>query len=181
MGIIVDTNIVRMSQTTNLGAAQADIDIQQTLLEVLGVYRMIEAPAVGMPKQVFSADFLAGARYYNFNNGVTITPFDTTLPIVPLSANATWVDLVVGARGRAPIIQGVDAFFRADFGGFGIGTSSSLAWNLVAGLDWHVTEHFSFLFGYRVLDIDESRGEGASRFAYDAKMQGAFTAFALQY
>lgn len=181
VGLIVDTNIIRLSQTQSFAAAAVDFDLQQTLLEVLGMYRFIELPATGKPGQAYSADLLAGGRYYNMTNGVTITPFDPTLPAALLGQSASWVDLVFGVRGRAPILNGLDAFARADFGGFGIGTSSDLTWNLIAGLDWRPYEHVSFLAGYRVLSIDESQGEGPSRFAFDAKMQGPFIAFAFQY
>ena len=181
VGIIVDTSVMRLSQTTTLGAGTAKFYIQQTLLEVLGMYRLLETSAEGSSNQTTSVDLLAGGRYYNFTNGLTLTPFDPTLPVAPLGQSATWVDMVIGARGRTPLAAGLDGFFRADFGGFGIGTSSSLAWNLIAGLDWRPSDHLSLLAGYRVLDIDESKGEGASRFAFDAKMQGPFVAFAFQY
>lgn len=180
-GLIVDTNIIRMSQTRSFTGGALDFDLQQTLLEVLGMYRMLEVPSEGMQKQSASVDLLGGARYYNFTNGLNVTFTDPTIPTVPLGQSASWVDLVVGVRGRAPITQGLDGFLRADIGGFGIGTSSTFAWNLIAGLDWHPTDHLSFLAGYRVLDIDESQGSGTAEFAFNAKMQGPFIAFALRY
>jgi opacity protein-like surface antigen len=120
-------------------------------------------------------------RYYNFFNGVTLTPAGSPLTSVPLSQSATWVDLVVGVRGRAPLLPGLDAFARGDIGGFGMGTSSTLAWNVIAGLSWQTTEHLSLVAGYRDFDINAAQGSGTTRFAFHAKMQGPFIAFALQY
>lgn len=181
LGFIVDTNIIRLSQSTNLAAGSLDFDLQQTLVEVLGMYRLLQGSPEDLPNQTYSADFLLGGRYYNFTNGVTFTPFDPTLPLVPLSQSAAWVDLVAGVRGRAPLLSRLDAFARADVGGFGIGSSSKLAWNAIAGLDWRPFDHLSLLGGYRVLDIETTHGSGTNQFGFDAKMQGPFIALALQY
>ncbi|MSR57968.1 MAG: hypothetical protein EXS05_09870 [Planctomycetaceae bacterium] len=181
VGLILDTNIIRLSADKAVSGGSFDFNFQQTLVECLGMYRILEVPSDGMPQQAYSVDLLAGGRYYNFFNGITFTPFDPSLPTIPLGQSGTWVDLVIGARGRAPIVTGLDAFLRTDFGGFGMGTSSTLAWNLIAGIDWHATEHFSFLAGYRVLGINESQGTGGSQFAFHARMQGPFVALALRY
>jgi hypothetical protein len=182
VGMILDANIMRLSADKAVAAGSFNLDLQQTLIEGLGLYRILELPADGgMPQQKYSVDLLAGGRYYNFFNGITFTPFNPSLPAIPLGQSGTWVDLVIGARGRAPIVTGLDAFLRTDFGGFGLGTSSTLAWNLIAGIDWHATEHGSFLAGYRVLAIDESQGTGVSKFAFNARMQGPFIALALLY
>ncbi|MFN0052513.1 MAG: hypothetical protein ACKV0T_09985 [Planctomycetales bacterium] len=181
IGLIMDTNIVRFSETLTLPAGTVNLDLKQSLIEILGVFRLIEIPSTGTEQQNYSIDLLGGGRYYSFFNGVTVTPLGPPQTAIPLGQNATWVDLVVGIRGRAPIIEGIDAFFRADWGGFGIGTSSSLAWNLIAGLSWQMTDHCSLVGGYRVLDIDESQGTGTDRFAFNAKMQGPFMGLVLQY
>jgi opacity protein-like surface antigen len=78
-------------------------------------------------------------------------------------------------------LPGLDAFARGDIGGFGMGTSSTLAWNVIAGLSWQTTEHLSLVAGYRDFDINAAQGSGTTRFGIHAKMQGPFIAFALQY
>lgn len=72
-------------------------------------------------------------------------------------------------------------FARADVGGFGIGSSSNLAWNVVAGLDYQWNSSTSLLAGYRVLDIDQFSGAGATAFGFDVQMAGPFAAIAFQF
>ena len=78
-------------------------------------------------------------------------------------------------------MPGLDAFVRGDVGGFGMGTSSTLAWNVVTGVNWQATEHCSLLAGNRDFNIKETQGSGTAQFAFNAKMSGPFIAFAIQY
>ncbi len=91
----------------------------------------------------------------------------------------TWVDLVIGAR--APITSRIDAFARADVGGFGVGSSSTLAWNVLAGEDYQLNRSASLVAGHRVLDINRSSGGGATAFEANVRMYGAFAALALRF
>ena len=61
---------------------------------------------------------------------------------------------------------------RGDAGGFGIGSASKLTWNFVAGIDYKLSENMSFEAGYRISDIDYSRGSGSNEFGLDARTQG---------
>lgn len=181
-GLILDTSIMRLSPQFTTPAAQLTLDLQQSLFELLGTYRLVDIPAgFEDSRQSFAVDLLGGTRYYLIKNGVTIDPVDPMLPTLPLEQSRSWVDLVVGARARAPLLPGLDAFARGDIGGFHIGTSSNLAWNLVAGLDWQATDCCSLVAGYRLLDIDESQGMGTTAFGFDVKMQGPFMALALRF
>lgn len=61
---------------------------------------------------------------------------------------------------------------RRDIGGFEIGSGSDLTWNLILGIDYQLTEKLNFKFGYRLLDIDYSRGSGNEELGVDAQMRG---------
>ena len=127
IGLILDTNIIRFSNTVATPAGTIDFNIQQTLIEFLGMFRVLEvSTSAWSPKQTYAVDLLAGGRYYNFFNGVALTPAIPPPPSILLGQSATWVDLVFGVRGRAPLAQGLDAFVRADFGGFGMGDRKSV-------------------------------------------------------
>ena len=128
-----------------------------------------------------SVDFLAGGRFYEFSNILTVRPFDPFQPTVPLNLSATWVDMVIGGRTVIPITNSLDVFGRADIGGFGIGSSSTLAWNLVAGVDWKMTSCSSLVAGYRELNINKSGGVGGTAFDFNAKMYGPFMAITFQF
>jgi opacity protein-like surface antigen len=61
---------------------------------------------------------------------------------------------------------------RADFGGFDIGEGSNLTWNLLAGIDYQLSENLNLKAGYRIFDVDYDSGSGNSKFGLDAKFRG---------
>jgi len=180
-GAIFDTTILKLTPTLSVPGGHDNLDLRQTFLEFLGMYRLVDTPTGWATNQRLSVDFLLGGRYYSVMNGITFVPFDTTKPAVPLEQTQTWVDLVIGGRASAPLAPGLDAFVRGDIGGFGMGTSSTKAWNVVAGLDWQFFSGWSVLTGYRVFAIEKSQGAGATQFAFDAKLQGPFLALAVRF
>lgn len=180
-GFIIDGNIIRASSSFSTPPAQVDVTLQQTLIEVLGMYRLVEAADYIVEGKSLSVDLLGGGRYYQFSNEFTIYPFDPSFPTVPTEISSTWVDLVIGARTRVPVTTKVDAFARADIGGFGMGSSSTLAWNLIAGVDWKMTSCSSLIVGYRELNINRYSASGLTPFAFNAKLYGPFMAVAFQF
>ena len=179
-GLILDTNLIRLSPQVTTGSALIDVTLQQTLMEFLGMYRLINASDYWVEGKSLTVDLLGGGRYYQVSNGLTIDPFGPG-PTLREERTKTWVDLVVGARARAPLTSSLDVFARADVGGFGIGSSSKLAWNLVAGLDYQMNSSTSLLAGYRVLDINQFSGAGATAFGFNVQMAGPFAALAFQF
>lgn len=180
-GAIVDTTILKLTPTLSVPGGHDNFDLRQTFVEFLGTYRLVDVSPGWATRQQLSVDFLMGGRYYEVKNGFTFVPFSPTRASIPLEQTQSWVDLVVGARARVPITPGLDAFARGDFGGFGMGTSSSAVWNVMAGLDCRLAPNWSFMGGYRVFDIDKSQGRGATAFALDAQIQGPFIALAVRF
>jgi hypothetical protein len=80
------------------------------------------------------------------------------------------VDPLVGGRIILPIGKRWSFYARGDVGGFGVG--SDLSWNATVAFSVKATEHVSFQFGYRALDIDYEDGEGSDKFAFDAMLAG---------
>jgi len=179
-GLILDANLIRLSPQVTTATALIDVTLQQTLMEFLGMYRLVEASDYLVEGKSLTVDLLAGARYYQVGNALTVYPFAPG-PTLFEERSKTWVDLVIGARARAPLTSSLDVFVRADVGGFGIGSSSNLAWNLVAGLDYQMNSSTSLLAGYRVLDIDQISGAGATAFGFDVQLQGPFVALTFQF
>lgn len=180
-GLILDVNLVRAGTSVLTPPAQIDVTLQQTLIEVLGMYRFVDMPGYLVESKSLSVDFLAGGRFYEFGNALTVRPFDPTLPTVPFNVTGTWVDMVVGGRAVIPVTNTIDVFGRGDIGGFGIGDSSTLAWNLIAGLDWKLTSNSSLVAGYRELNINRSSSVAGTAFQFDAKLYGPFMALTLQF
>jgi hypothetical protein len=174
-GLILDANIIRLTPQSQLGPAVVDIDISQTLLEFLGMARIVESPDVLVEEKSLTVDLLAGARYYQFSSGVAVQP----LPEV-VESNS-WVDMVVGARTLVPLTSSLDGWLRTDFGGFGVGSSSDFAWNLIAGVDYQCSENTTFAVGYRQLRIDKYSGSGAAAQGFDVTMYGPFLALTFRY
>lgn len=181
-GLIFDTMIMQVSPTEP-GPLGGTINIESnlTIFEALGMYRALDLDTGRQTLSRVHVDLLGGARYYQVQGGVTIIP--VMGPTIVAEQSENWVDIVIGARGGVTLMPGLDGFVRADFGGFGIGTSSKLAWNLIAGIEYACAScpGSSLVLGYRVLDIDESKNSGTQQFVFDVKMQGPFLALAFRF
>ncbi len=181
-GLIVDAMIMEVSPTERgpLGG-KVTVESNTTILEFLGMYRVVDLGTSGDSAPPVRVDVLGGVRYYDVETGLTVKPLQG--PTVAIEQAENWVDLVVGARGAVTLVQGLDAFLRADVGGFGIGTSSKLAWNLVTGVEYACAAWpgSSLLLGYKVLDIDESKYSGVQHFVFDVKLQGPFLALGFRF
>ena len=107
-GVILDANLIRLSPQVTTAPALIDVSLQQTLMEVLGMYRLVEAPDYLVEGKSVTVDLLAGGRYYQVSNRLTIDPFGPR-PTLQEERSKTWVDLVIGARARAPLTNRLDA------------------------------------------------------------------------
>ncbi len=128
-------------------------------------YRVIE-------KQRFSADFLAGARFWRLDNSISLQP--GTFAAASVGQTQSWVDPVLGARFRAGLGKGWTASLIGDAGGFGAG--SQLTWQVYTGIGKEFKEKYSVLLGYRYLDVDYKNGG----FLYDTHMSGLLAGFAIR-
>ena len=180
-GFILDANLIRAGTSVTTAPAQVDVTLQQTMIEALAMYRLVDMADYLVEGKSLSVDLLAGGRFYEFGNILTVRPFDPLLPTVPLNLTSSWVDMVIGGRTMIPVTNSLDIFGRADIGGFGIGSSSTFAWNLIAGVDWKMTSCASLIAGYRELNINKSGGVGGTAFDFNAKMYGPFMAVAFQF
>jgi len=99
-------------------------------------YRVIE-------KQRFSADFLAGARFWRLDNSISFQP--GALAAASVGQTQSWVDPVLGARFRVNIGKTWYASLIGDAGGFGAG--SQLTWQIYTGLGKEFKEKYSVLLG----------------------------------
>jgi hypothetical protein len=136
------------SVATPRGILADEVDIGTTLLvaTAVGGYALWSDDRAHL-------DVFAGARLWSAD---TDFAFDGgVLDGRSRSDGATWVDPVIGVRGRIDL--GDTSFFLAGWGligGFGVG--SDFTWDAMASVGYDFTDSFSMTVGYRGLGVDYS-------------------------
>jgi hypothetical protein len=116
-------------------------------------------------------DVVAGARLWSVNDtldfsGGLLGSFDDS---------ATWVDPVVGLKGRANISPDFFVTGWAFVGGFGV--SSDFMWDAMASVGYEFNDTFSMTAGYRGLGVDY-HDDG---FVYDVVQSGPILGFVFKF
>lgn len=146
------------------GEVSAEADIKEFIATFMGQWRAVDSDQMTL-------DVMAGARYWNIENDITARGRLDVGPITIIkqlsgSDGASWVDPMVGVKSR---IDTDTAFYFTGWGmvgGFGIG--SDFNWDVMGGVGYEWTDHFSTVLGYRALGVDyEDDG-----FVYDVVQQG---------
>jgi opacity protein-like surface antigen len=103
-------------------------------------------------------DLYGGVRAFNVE-----ADFGVDIPAINFDldreASVSWADLTVGMRGHADLGRRFGVTGLADAGGFGIGDSSNLTWQVTGTLDYAFTERVSGRIGYRYMSIDYESDE----------------------
>jgi opacity protein-like surface antigen len=103
-------------------------------------------------------DVYGGVRAFNVEND-----FELRVPATGVerrsSGTVSWADAIVGLRGHAPLGERFGVTGLADVGGFGIGSSSDLTWQVQATVDYAFTDRLIGRLGYRYLSIDRDSGD----------------------
>src|SRR5262245_9248227 len=90
---------------------------------------------------------------------------------------------LVGFRIRHGLAPGQQLLFRADVGGFDVG--SEFSWNIAAAysFDFAVRDGvtYSGVLGYRALSVDYVQGSGTSRYEYDVVQHGPIVGVTLRW
>lgn len=95
------------------------------------------------------------------------------------SAVKTWFDPVFVARSNYIFKDKWLAQFRADCGGFGIG--SDFTWQLQIAAGYRFSKLFQTTIGYRYIGINYDKGEGKDRFMYDVDTYGWVVHFGFNF
>ncbi|MFN5707833.1 MAG: hypothetical protein ACK48X_07245 [Planctomycetota bacterium] len=181
-GLILDTLLTDIASTETLpSGGTATVETTMTFLEGLGFRPVATYDKCGPLVKRVSWDMLYGVRYYQIGAEVTVVP--PSAPEIIQERSENWVDLVLGTRTRMQLANGGSAFARAEFGGFGLGSSSDFAWNFHVGLENRLRRHpnTSLALGYKVLDIKQSKGSGAQAFLFDMNLHGPFTGLMIRF
>jgi hypothetical protein len=148
-----------------LGQTRATVELDQLILELDGSYAVTE-----------QLDAYVGLRYWDVDSTVTVVGGGPVGETLNGKLSEDWVDPVVGVRYAWPLGEKWTLVWRADIGGFGVG--SDFSWHTTAYAGWRLNEHANVLIGYRHLDVDYDDGEGANRFLMDVSEGGPTLGFA---
>ncbi len=142
-------------------ALSADVESSVFTGTLMGEYRIYSQPTA-------TIDVMAGARVWDVNTDLDITLSAGGAPLADFSGSdgSTWVDPMVGFKGRYNID---DKWFVNGWGmvgGFGAG--SDITWDVMAGVGYQYNEWLSLAVGYRALGVDYSH----DGFVYDIVEHG---------
>ncbi|MHC4265738.1 MAG: outer membrane protein [Planctomycetota bacterium] len=165
-GFYIDLDTSASFRTPIGGALKVDVDIKQGDMDFALGYRLYETPIGNKAGQRMSFVPYGGFRYVYLKQEVDPSPGPT------LGTSKDWIEPLVGGQLLFDFSEKLKGIVYSDFGGFGVGSASTLTWNLLAGVDYRFGKKHSVKLGYRVYDIDYSNGSGSKEFAMDAKFQG---------
>ena len=139
--LIAEVNFVSIGQ--ELGAVAGSADFEMLIAELLAGWQWTE-----------SVEVLFGSRYYDYDVDIRLDVVSPSIPDGRVNPTQSWVDPVVGIRygGQLNRRGTWHSSFRADVGGFGLG--SELTWNVRANLGYDFGETVRLVFGYHWMDID---------------------------
>ena len=169
-GIATDLVFVKLSGTegTPFGilARSASVDVETLAFTAAGEYRLVEGPAG-------SLDLMAGARLWSVDTTVSVE--GGLLGSRERSDGESWVDPLVGAKGRFDLSPKFYLTGAAMVGGFGV--ASDFMWDVWGGGGYQFNKHIAAVVGYRGMGVDfEHDG-----FVYDVVQHGPVIGAAIHF
>ena len=140
-----------------------DVRVRQGTFEGL-LIRQSSNEAIGL-------EYFAGFRWWDNDIDIAIDP-----AILPgtnqRKVDASWIDLIVGARWTRDLSERWQMQLRGDVGGFGI--ESDFTSSLSASFLYQFSQRFSLDLQYRALWVDYAEGKSGQPgyFAYDTVTHG---------
>lgn len=154
-----------------------DVEMESLVLEVGGAYLAHETES-GLFNKPTSLSLLGGLRYTKLDIDVDIT---ATPAIADRDGSEDWIDPYIGFRTGIEWSPKWTTAFRADIGGFGIGSSSDFVYQLALIQRYTINQRLDFVFGYRHLDYDYDSGSGADKFGFDIAMSGPLVGMNIRF
>jgi hypothetical protein len=194
----VDASVSRSLRGLTVGA-DADVDASLVIIEAGGAFEIARWSGSGRGlkdaphfARYTALDLLAGARYWHqdvdIKFGLTGTLDVNGLVIsrnrvIARGGDVDWVDPLVGFRIRHGVAPGQELIFRADVGGFDVG--SQFSWNVLGAYSFEFAVRdgvtYSGVLGYRALSVDYEKGSGANRYEYDVVQHGPLVGLTLRF
>jgi opacity protein-like surface antigen len=174
-GIYFDLGLDDSFKGSSTGTSFAlDIETKLSMADFGLAYRLFEQRFGKGCRQKLTFEPYGGLRYAYLKQKVDLN--NDIINVFPeginLGKSEDWVEPFFGGRIIWDLNDKIAINVRGDAGGFGIGSASRLTWNFVAGVNYKLSKKVSLDAGYRILDIDYSRGSDSDKFAADAKLEG---------
>ena len=134
----------------------AKVDTREINVSLQAGYRIIATAP-------FTLDILAGARFWNVSNKVTVSYGPVS---ISRRESFDWIDPVIGLRAFYGLTDRLSIQAQGDIGGFGAG--SRLTWQVLATANYTLTDRLSVSAGYKILRADY-RSDG---YVFDTTLQG---------
>ncbi len=148
-GLFIDFAYVKLSgsRATPLGviADSVTLDSETLMFTAAPEYRILESP-------LGTLDLMAGIRVWDVQSELFFT--GGLLNGFSASDGDTWVDPLVGAKGRYNLTDAVFLTGWGMVGGFGV--SSDIMWDVFGGVGYQFNDRFSAVVGYRAVGVDYS-------------------------
>jgi hypothetical protein len=161
VGLFSELVYVKISGSTGTPfgvlADSVSVDTESLAFTAAPEYRIVEAPRG-------SLDLMAGMRVWSVDTELSFS--GGLLDGVSGSDGDTWVDPLVGAKGRFDLTSNFYLTGWAMIGGFGV--SSDLMWDGLGGLGYQFNDTFSAVLGYRGTGVDYEK----DGFEYDVIQHG---------
>jgi hypothetical protein len=143
---------------------RVDFNLDQLMFEFGGTYQLGTLPVGPAGRLTFEALFGGRLLYTDAELGIAGRR---------ASRDATFIDPMVGGRIAYHITDTIALWVRGDVAGFGISDAQTdLTWNMIAGVNWRVTESVSVFAGWRVMEVDLEKGSSARTLDLDLTMSG---------
>ncbi len=165
-GLFFDTIYMNLGQSDRITlitpedvvvTPNAKIDLTMRIIEYGGFYQVAQWCPSGDSKKTIKLDALAGGRYWDIEQKVTIDSESSKV-------SDSWTDPFIGARLIAPVNDWLLFHIRADIGGFSISSEASeQTLNVIVGPAIKLSDRMDLVAGYRWLDLDReptSNSEG---------------------
>lgn len=182
-----DTGINRDARIGDLFVAPGDnlrTSLDFSSFEATGAYRLLESNVVrsadGYARVIASLDGIFGARLYDLNYEVTLTPGDSprASPLAPpamsTSADEFFAEPLVGLKGELEIYESITVNVQLTAGYGPWGDNESVSWDVMAGFAWRPVENVGLQIGYRQLAFDLQSGDGSERFEHSGSLAGLY-------
>lgn len=117
-----------------------------TLVSAYGLYRVEDT---GDQKFDLGAGLRAG------KSEVSVALLAGSNPTLASRAKDDWIDPVIAARYTAEFQNNWTSAISADYGGWGIGSSSEETWQILATASYAVNENWTISGGFRHLRLDQ--------------------------
>lgn len=143
-----------------LADPNTDAHLRGTMMSLAGSYAFYQ-------NDVTRVEALAGMRHWDLDA-------DTTPSNAPAGLDLNWTDPIIGVRVNAPAGAHTQFSGTANIGGFGIGSEHQL--EVIARVEWPVSDMVSVSGGYRHLDIDLAQDTQVHM-----RMSGPFVALSLNF